>query len=93
MEIGKGYSIQKDENSIHVFAFDQCFSEQDKKDLWTEHNILYLGGAMALWVEERVNYNHPLIHLMGEDDGQLFWSKYRDGGYADVCFDVSWIII
>ena len=91
MKREKGFSIQKDEDSIHVFALnDQCFSIQDKKDLWTEYNILYLGGVMALWVEERTN-NNPLVHLMGEDDGHIFWHRKRDDGYVDFCFDSSWV--
>lgn len=80
------YKITKDSNEIHVFGYDQSFSQDDIKSLWEDHNILYLkGGIMAVWVEKRRNTS-PLVHLMGEDDGHIFWSKD-----TDVCFDAGWL--
>lgn len=55
------------------------------EDLWISHNILYLDGIIAVWVENRENMN-PLIHLMHEDDGCLYCRKEKD-----TCFDSYWI--
>jgi hypothetical protein len=80
------YKIYKRENEIDIFGYDQCFDEDDIKSLWQEHNILYIkSGIVAVWVEKRKGIN-PLVHLMGEDDGHLFWSKKKD-----VCFDSHWL--
>ena len=80
------YIINKNENEIHIFGDDQCFNDKDIKDLWDKHKILYLkGGIMAVWIEERKN-NNPLVHLMNEDDGHIFWKKR-----ADICFDGYWL--
>ena len=80
------YNIIKNKNEIHVFGFDQHFDDEDIKSLWDEHSIFYqCGGVVALWVENRTNMN-PLIHLMGEDDGHLFWSKEKDKS-----FDSHWL--
>lgn len=81
-----GYQIYKDSNRIRVFGQDQIFTKEDLKDLWENHKVLYLdGGIMAIWVEERNDCN-PLVHLMSEDDGQIFWDKEKD-----ICFDSYWI--
>lgn len=72
-------------SEIHVFGYDQHFDEEDKKDLWDNHKILYIGGVLAVWVEEREGMS-PLFHLMGEDDGHIFWN--RD---TDKRSDVHWL--
>lgn len=72
-------------SAIDVFGYDQAFDEEDKKDLWENHRILYLGGVLAVWVEEREKYS-PLFHLMAEDDGHIFW--HRD---TDKHSDVHWL--
>jgi hypothetical protein len=80
------YEIYKDDNRIDIFGYNQSFSMMDIKSLWEEHEILYLrNGVMAIWVEERED-RHPLIHLMQEDDGHIWWDKDKD-----VCFDSDWI--
>jgi len=59
---------------------------EDIKSLWKDHKVLYLkNGIMAIWVEERENMN-PLIHLMHEDDGHIFWHKK-----TDICLDAYWL--
>lgn len=82
-----GYQvITKTKEKIQILGDDQTFTQDDLKELWEEHKILYLdGGIMAVWVEEREEYS-PLIHLMGEDDGHIFWKKE-----TDVCFDSYWL--
>ena len=80
------YSIQKDNESIHIFGHNQEFTKDDIKNLWEEHKILYLqGGIMAVWIEERKN-NNPLVHLMSKDDGHIFWNKE-----TDICFNSYWL--
>lgn len=79
------YTICKNDKEIHVFGDDQSFSKEDIENLWKTHHILYLsGGVMAIWVEERLGMN-PLVHLMQEDDGHIFWEKEKD-----ICFDIFW---
>lgn len=82
-----GYQvITKTKEKIRILGDDQTFTQDDLKELWEEHKILYLdGGIMAVWVEEREGES-PLVHLMQEDDGQLFWKKE-----TDVCFDSYWL--
>lgn len=81
-----GYEIEKAKDYISVLGYDQEFTEEDRKDLWKNHNILYQdGGVMAVWVEERKD-NNPLIHLMSEDDGHIFWKEE-----TDKCFDSYWL--
>ena len=82
-----GYYIEKDNNCIRIHSLrEQGFNEQDKKDLWTRDNVLYLDGVIAVWVEERKEYN-PLIHTMIEDDGTLIWRRETN----NFCFDSFWI--
>jgi hypothetical protein len=80
------YSITRNKNEIHIFGYNQEFTKADVDSLWLDHKILYLRGSiMAVWIEERKNTS-PLVHLMFEDDGHIFWSKEKD-----VCFDVGWV--
>lgn len=80
------YKITKTETHISILGDYQEFTEADLKELWEEHKVLYReGGIMAVWVEERDGYS-PLIHLMGEDDGHIFWRKEED-----TCFDAYWL--
>ena len=79
------YEMQKSNDEIFVFGYEQSFSDEERANLWDKHKILYIGNIMAVWVEERDDYA-PLIHLMREDDGCLIWSKNKD-----VCFDAGWL--
>lgn len=80
------YSLYRAKDRIDIFGYEQCFNDEDIKELWEKHKILYLrGGILALWIEERENMN-PLVHLMGEDDGHIFWDKKKDA-----CFDSYWL--
>ena len=80
------YRINKTKNEIDIYGYEQYFDEEDIKSLWNEHKIMYLkGGVMALWVEERRDIN-PLIHIMEEDDGHIFWRKEKD-----IRFDFYWL--
>ena len=79
------YTITKTKDRIDIFGYNQIFDENDKKDLWNKHKILYIGGIVAVWVEEREDINQ-LVHLMQEDDGHIFWSKEKD-----IRFDCHWL--
>ena len=80
------YTINKGKDYIGIFGYEQCFDEDERKDLWDKHKILYLkSGIMAVWLEDRKDMN-PLVHLMGEDDGHIFWHKEKD-----ICFDSHWL--
>lgn len=80
------YEIYKHDTNIDIYGYDQNFTEEDIKSLWDDHKILYMrGGIMAIWIEERKN-NNPLLHLMGEDDGHIFWRKEQD-----ISFDSGWL--
>lgn len=79
------YILNKDCDEIFVEGDNQEFTEEDKVKLWTEHKILYMGGVLAVWIEDRKDRN-PLVHLMSVDDGCIFWSAKKD-----VCFDSYWI--
>jgi hypothetical protein len=81
------YEVGKDRlEFIDVYGYNGQFNKEDIKSLWEDHNILYLcGGVMAVWVEKRNNMN-PLIHLISEDDGQIFWLRENDKA-----FDSAWL--
>lgn len=80
------YTISKLPNEIHVFGEDQSFDTEDCRSLWNEHKIYYRPGSIiALYVEDR-KYSAPLVHIMHEDDGHLFWDREHC-----VCFDAAWL--
>jgi hypothetical protein len=74
-----------DENEISIYAENQCWSADDCKNL-LKYDIVYERGCAAVWVEKRKNLE-PLIHIMGEDDGHLFWRKKNDESFSFCWFD------
>lgn len=83
----KKYEIYKDEENIDIFGNNECFTKEDIKSLWEDHNILYLeDGIIAIWIEERENAS-PLIHIMDEDDGHIFWHKKTDRRFDSLWLD------
>ena len=73
-----------DDKEISINAVQQKWTAKDCKDL-LRSDIVYEPGIVAAWIEKRKD-NEPLIHLMSEDDGHLFWSKNKD-----VCFSSCWL--
>lgn len=80
------YDIFKSKYNISVRGKCGEITKEDIDNLWEKHKILYIGGnIMAVWIEPRIGMN-PIVHLMGEDDGHIFWDKD-----SDVSFDCSFL--
>lgn len=73
-----------DEEEISISAKDQYWEDKDYKEL-LKYDIIYERGIVALWIEKRKKAE-PLVHIMGEDDGHLYWLKRTDKR-----FSYSWI--
>lgn len=72
------------DEEISISATQQIWTAKDYENL-LHYDIVYEKGVVAVWIEKRKN-KEPLIHLMAEDDGHLFWSKNKD-----VCFSFGWL--
>ena len=85
-----GYKIASHVDEIVVMSEDGHFSGEAKADLWEKHKILYIGGIIAVLVEENLEpcfrRPSPILHLMWEDDGVLLWRRKQD-----VCFHATWL--
>lgn len=73
------------ENFISISAKNQCWTDEDLKQLKNSYGIIYNRDIWGIWIEKRKD-SYPLLHLMHEDDGQLYWSKEKD-----VRFSSFWI--
>ena len=73
------------DKEISINATQQKWTAKDCKDL-LQSDIVYEPGIVAAWIEKRKD-NEPLIHLMSEDDGHLFWSKYKDVHFSSCWLD------
>ena len=65
------------ENHISISAKNQCWSKEDLMQLRNSYGIIYDRNIWGIWIEKRKD-GYPLLHLMHEDDGHLFWDKERD---------------
>lgn len=50
-------------------------TEEGKRRLWEDHNIVYVGGVYAAKIIQRKN-SEPLIELIAEDDCALFTDNH-----------------
>ena len=73
------------DKEISINAAQQKWTAKDCKDL-LQCDIVYEPGIVAVWIEKRKD-NEPLIHLMNEDDGHLFWSKDKDVHFSSCWLD------
>lgn len=61
-------------------------TQEGKKRLWEEENIIFVGGVHAFKIIPRKG-NNPLVELWHEDDEQLFTPTMND----TVQFDIHWL--
>lgn len=73
-------------------AYDQCWDGATLKELWEEHNIIFMPDGIdavhAVMIVKREG-EHPLISIGVEDDGTLYFD--RRYGFFKHAFDSYWI--
>ena len=82
----------KDDDTWYFSAYDQCWDDATLKELWDEHNIIFMPDGIdavhAVMIIEREEES-PLIAIGVEDDGTLYFE--RKYGQFKHGFDVHWI--
>lgn len=85
-------SKRKDDDKWYFSAYDQCWDDATLKELWDEHNIIFMPDGIdavhAVMVIEREE-ERPLIAIGFEDDGTLYFDR-RYGAFKHA-FDSYWI--